>query len=579
MGKDKHGNFYPDWYEDIPSDKSYRSIFKWGAIDEFKHPNHRLYKLMKETFHMTDDDFKKPKNLGLEEVSYDIPPKLSEEQINHFRKIVGDENVKTDDYSRLQVAYGKTMFDIFRLREKRIENLPDIVVCPRTKEEIAQIVKYCHEEKIAVYVFGGGSTVTRGVEPVNNGISIDMRVHMNKVVSINDTNQTVTVEAGMYGPDLEKALNNAPELFGSKRRYTCGHFPQSFEYSVVGGWVVTRGAGQNSTYYGKIEHMVVAQEYVTPKGIIKTPEFPAMATGPDIDQIMMGSEGTYGILTECTLKLYRYMPENTKRFGYIFKTWDDAKNAVREVMQSEAGIPSVFRLSDPEETDVALKLYGVEGTIIDTVMNIRGYKKNNRCLLLGTADGSKKYTKLVMKTVNKVCKKYKAMNLTSYPAKKWEHGRFRDPYMRESMQDFGVITDTLECAVNWEIMEHVHTTVREYCKSRPDTICMTHMSHVYPQGANLYFIFIGRFETLEEFAEYHKGVLDAIQRSGAAMSHHHGIGKTFAPWLEGQIGSNQYEIFKVLKKYFDPNNVMNPGGTLAFDLPDTEKRFMKGSSK
>jgi alkyldihydroxyacetonephosphate synthase len=578
MGKDKHGNFYPDWYEDIPSDKSYRSIFKWGAIDQFKHPNHRLYKLMKETFHMTDEDFKKPMNLGLEEVSYDIPPKMTDEQINHIKQIVGEENVKTDDYSRLQVAYGKTMYDLFRLREKRIENLPDIVVCPRNKNQVAKIVQYCDQEKIPVYVYGGGSTVTRGVEPTKNGITIDMRVHMNKIVRINETNQTVTVEAGMYGPALEEALRDAPERFGTKRRYTTGHLPQSFECSVVGGWVVTRGAGQNSTYYGKIEHLVISQEYITPKGIIKTPEFPAMATGPDVDQIMIGSEGTYGILTECTIKLSRYMPKSTRRFGYIFKTWKDAMNAVREVMQSEAGKPSVFRLSDPEETDVALKLYGVEGTIIDTVMSIRGYKRNQRCLLLGTADGDKRYTRMVKKTVHRVCKRYKAMNLTSYPAKKWEHGRFRDPYMRESMQDFGIIIDTLECAVNWEIMEDVHSSVRKYCKSRPDTICMTHMSHVYPQGANLYFIFIGRFKTVEEFVEYHAGVLDAIQLSGAAMSHHHGIGKLFAPWLEGQIGKKQYDIFQVLKEHFDPNNIMNPGGTLGFDLADSEKRFMKDVS-
>ncbi len=137
------------------------------------------------------------------------------------------------------------------------------------------------------------------------------------------------------------------------------------------------------------------------------------------------------------------------------------------------------------------------------------------------------------------------------------------------------MTDTLECTVNWDNMAKVHETVRAYCKSRPQTICMTHMSHAYPQGANLYFIFIAKMTELDDFISYHRGILDHIQKSGAAISHHHGIGKMFAPWLEGFIGSNQLEIFKVLKQHFDPNNIMNPGGTIAVDLPEEEKRFIR----
>lgn len=567
-------DFYPDWFEGETPKNSYRSIFKWGNPKEYKHPNKALYKLMKETFNLTDEDFKKPKNLGLEEISYDIPIELKSEQINKFKSIVGNNNVKSDNYSRLEVAYGKTMFDAIRLREGIVENIPDLVICPRDKHDIVEIVKYCNTEKINIYIYAGGSTVTRGTEAMKKGITLDMRKHMKRVLNLNEVNHTVTVEPGIMGPDLEESLNNAPNLFKSKNTYTCGHFPQSFEYSAVGGWVVTRGAGQNSTYYGKIEDLVICQEYVTPVGIIKTGEYPAMATGPDIDQIMIGSEGAFGILISVTLKIFKHCPENTRRFSYIFKCWTDANNAIKEVMQSQFGFPSVFRLSDPDETDVALKLYGVEGTIIDKIMSIRGFKKNERCLLLGSTDGDKQFTKLVKKKIHKICKKYSAMYTTPYVTNKWEHGRFRDPYLREDLHDFGIIIDTLECALTWKQLEYVHTTVRSYCKSRPNTICMSHTSHCYPQGANLYFIFIGKFER-EEFIAYHKGVLDSIQKSGAAMSHHHGIGKMFAPWLEGQIGKNQFEIFKALKKYFDPNNIMNPGGTLALDLDESEKRFNK----
>ncbi|MEG2290030.1 MAG: FAD-binding oxidoreductase [Clostridium sp.] len=570
-----NNEFIPKWSEEAPPQGSYRSILKWGDPKEFKHPNKRLYALMKETFNMTDEDFKTPQNQGLEMVSYNKPMTLTEDQVNVFKSIVGEENVKTDEYSRLQIAYGKTMMDLMRLREGIVENIPDIVIHPRHKEDIQAIVKYCNEEKIPVYIYGGGSSVTRGTECMESGVSLDMRVHMNKVIKFNEINQTITVEAGMSGPKLEETLNNAPKLFNAKRAYTCGHFPQSFEYSVVGGWVVTRGAGQNSTYFGKIEDMVICQEYVTPIGTIKTEEYPANATGPSIDEIMMGSEGAYGVLVSATLKIFRHMPENQRKFSYIFKTWEDGMNAAREIMQGQFGFPSVFRLSDPEETDVALKLYGVEGTVIDKMMNLRGYKAGERCLFLGFTDGECDFTKVIKKKVNKICKKYGAMYSTGYVTKKWEHGRFRDPYMREDLQDYGLMIDTLECSVTWETMKEVHEGVRKFCKSRPNTICMTHMSHVYPQGANLYFIFIAKMNKIDEYLDYQYGILDNIQKYGAAMSHHHGIGKMTAPWLEGQLGKNQMDVFRVLKNHFDPNNIMNPGGTLGLDLKEEEKRVRK----
>jgi len=185
-----------------------------------------------------------------------------------------------------------------------------------------------------------------------------------------------------------------------------------------------------------------------------------------------------------------------------------------------------------------MKLYGVEGTIIDKIMTVRGYKTNERCMFLGFTDGETCFTKVVRKKVHKICKAYGAMSTTGYVTKAWEHGRFRDPYLREDLQDYGIMTDTLDCSVNWENMDYVHKGVRAYCKSRPNTICM-------------------------------------IQKYGAAMSHHHGIGKMTAPWLEGQIGKNQMEVFKVLKNHFDPNNIMNPGGTLGLDLSDDKKRMVK----
>lgn len=569
--------FEPKWIKGEFPKNSYRSIFKWGDPLQIKIPKESLYKMLKETFHLDDEFFKEYKeNLGFDKVEYDIPIKLTENQIKKFKEIVGEDYVRTEDYARLSVAYGKTMYDILRLRNKIIENIPDAVIYPDTKEQIEKIVEFCSEEKIPVYVYGGGSSVTRGVECTRGGISLDMRLRFNKVISFNEIDQTIVVEAGMSGPQLEEVLNDAVKLFGAKRPYTCGHFPQSFEYSSVGGWVVTRGAGQNSTYYGTIDDIVIGQEYATPKGNIKTDTYPRKATGPDIGHIMMGSEGAFGVLTHVTLRVFRHMPETIKRFSFMFKDWDTAQKAAREIMQSEGGYPSVFRLSDPEETRIMLRLYGVDDSPLRHLFKVRNFKEGDMCLFLGFTNGEKGFSKNCAKVVKKVAKAHGGMSLTGIVTKSWEKGRFNDPYMRDTMQDFGIVTDTMECSVNWSNMSNVHREVRAYCKSRPDTICMTHMSHVYPQGANLYFIFIAKMSDPMEYKNYHAGILDAIQKSGASMSHHHGIGKMFGPWLEGYIGRNEFDIFRALKNHFDPENIMNPGGTLGLDIEENEKRFLRG---
>jgi len=568
----KEGRYTPPWTESPPPPDSFRAILKWGSPTEFKHPNWRLYELMRQTFGLTDDDFRARTNTGETPVRVEQPCRLSAETLAGLAAIVGPENVATDDLSRARVCYGKTMLDVLRLRAGVVENPPDAVVHPRNADDVRQLVAFCDEHRIPIVPFGAGSGVTRGSECVRGGISLVLRTHMNRILAVDPIDQTVTVEPGIYGPALEQALNEAPARFGTPHRYTCGHFPQSFEYSTVGGWVVTRGAGQNSTYYGKIEHLVLSQKYVTPAGDIVTVDVPAKATGPDIDQIMIGSEGTYGILVEVTLKLHRYRPEARQRFSFVFRDWESGCEACREVMQGEFGFPSVFRLSDPEETDVAFKLYGVEGTPLDPILKRLGYRPLERCLLLGHTDGDKDYGKLVKRKIKRICKRYGALYTTGYVTKRWEHGRFRDPYMREDLGDFGIMLDTLECGVSWSNLQRVWKGVREYCHSRPRTVCMTHASHFYPQGANLYFIFIARMDSLEEYVEYQAGILDAIRKHGATMSHHHGIGRSFAPWLEGQIGTNQLAVFRALKRHFDPHNIMNPGGTLALDLPSEERR-------
>lgn len=577
MGKKltSNKNFIPDWCEEAPPAGSYRSIFKWGAPDAFKHPNKRLFKLMKEIFNLTDEYFLQKQKVGNETVRCSQKSKLSKNHVTALQKIVGAENIATDDYSRVRYASGKTLEEADKLRNGLVDRAADLIVHPRHKEDVQKIVSYCDKYRIPIYVYGGGSSVNFGLRPSKGGITLVLNTHMNKILELNETNQTVRVQAGMIGLAYEDMLNNAPEKLGAKLRYTCGHFPQSFEYSSVGGWIVTLGSGQASSYYGDAYDLVISQEYITPTGPIRTLDFPATATGPKVNDIMKGNEGTFGVLVELTMKIFRYMPKNQKRFAYIFPTWEAAIDAGREIAQGEFGMPAVFRISDPEETDIALKMYGIEGTIIDTFIKLRGYKKMERCLFIGTAEGEKNFADNVKWQVKKICKRHGAMCITGFPVSQWKHSRYTDPYMREDLQDYGIMIDTLESGVTWDNLMKLHKDVREFIKSRPHTICMTHGSHFYPQGTNLYFIFIAKMKDIKEYIKFQDGIIEHIQKAGGSLSHHHGVGKMIAPWMEKHLGKEQMAVLKTLKYHFDPNNIMNPGGQMGLDLKDKNWRSIK----
>ncbi len=561
----KDSSFTPDWTDTPPEQDTFRSIFKWGAPERVKHPSQGFYRAVKETLGLTDEDFKRKASTGDERVSREIPPAISAEDLASLVNIVGEENIFTDTYSRLKFSSGKAMEDILKLREQVIEDLADVVAHPRDKEDVKKIVALCHERKIPVNIYGGGSSVTLGLSCRRGGVTLAMGTHMNRILDFNETRQTITVEPGLMGPDYEKALNSAPEQFGASYRYTGGHFPQSFEYSSVGGWVVTLGAGQNSSYYGDAYDLVISQEYITPTGTFATLPYPATATGPKVNDIMKGSEGCYGILVAVTMKIFRYFPENRQPFAYMMPDWEAAVNAARDICQGEFGMPSILRISDPEETDVALNMFGISGSLLDRLMVFKKQMPGKRCLLIGQADGEEQFAELVKRNCKRICRKHKGMNLTSYPTNKWMHGRFSDPFMREDLNDFGVIIDTLESSVTWDNLHNLHKGVRAYIKSQPHTICMTHASHFYQQGTNLYFIFIRRTMPTDQFLAFQRGVIDEIEKHGGSLSHHHGVGKMMGPWMEKHLGKEQMAVLRTLKNHFDPHNIMNPGGTLGLD--------------
>ncbi len=557
--------FTPDWRETAPEKGTYRDVFKWGAPDGFKHPNRGFYALLKEELGLTDTDFQKRRSEGNEKVRCDIPVRLSKEQVEALKEIVGQDNVQNDDFSRVKYGTGKTMEEALRLREGIVEEAPDLVVHPRNTEDVRKIVVYCNEQRIPVYVVGGGSSVTMGFKCSKGGIALAVGTHMNRLVELNETNHTATVQAGIMGPEYERLLNNAPDLLKAKRRYTCGHFPQSFEYSSVGGWIAALGSGQQSSYYGDMYDIVLSQEYVTPAGHLKTLDYPATATGPKVNDIMKGSEGAFGVMVGATLKIFRYMPENRQKFAFIFPDWESTVNGAREISQGEFGLPSVLRVSDAEETEIVMRLYGVNGTLIDKGISLRGFEPGKRCLCIGMAEGEIGFAKNVKKNVKRICRNHGAMYISGMPLKNWEHGRYTDPYLREDLNDYGIVIDTLESSVTWDNLHHVWQGVRGYIKSRPNTVCMTHASHFYPHGTNLYFIFVAHLSDIDEYKKLQDGIIDRIQAHGGSLSHHHGVGKMIAPWMEEHLGRGQMDVLRALKRHFDPNNIMNPGGTLGLD--------------
>lgn len=561
----------PEWYPVPAPDGSYRSVLKLGKPREVKHPSDGWRAMVTEELGLDDDHFFKGLRCeGNEQVTVHQEIGLSRDQISMIESIVGAENVNADDYNRVKYSYGKFVDEAIELRNQHVAPVCDIVVHPRDKEDVQAIVRYCDDQRIPIIPYGGGSTATLGLSPEKGGVVLVMTTHMNKIIAVNEKSQTAVVQAGLMASDYEEALNHARERYGTAHNYTCGHFPQSFPLTAVGGWVPSLGAGQASTYYGDAYDIVFSQQYVTPAGSFKTHDYPATATGPKVNDIMKGCEGAFGILVEATFKIFRYMPENRRYFAFMFPTWADAVRAGQEIMQGEFGRPAVFRISDGEETETGLKMYGSRYNMVNRFLELRGLKQMQRSLVIGTAEGEAHFAKHVTRMVKKISRKNGAKYLTGVPAKLWEKDRYDHPFMREDMMDFDIVFDTLETPVTWDNIHTVYQSIREFVKSRPNTICMIHASHFYPQGTNLYCIFGTKYTTLEDLQALRADIVDTMVASGGSPSHHHGVGKLLAPWIETHLGSEQMDVLRALKHHFDPNNVMNPGSLLGLGIPEDQ---------
>jgi alkyldihydroxyacetonephosphate synthase len=477
-------------------------------------------------------------------------------------EVVGSEHVRDDRLTRVLHAAGRGYHDLVRLRAGDAPDAPDAVAFPGSADEVAALLRVCAEEQIAVVPFGGGTSVVGGVAALRGRCGAVLTVdlgRLDKLVAVDPVSLTATFEAGMKGPALEAAL--------AEHAMTLGHFPQSFEFSTVGGWVATRSSGQASSGYGRIDALVVAVRAVTPSGEIETRALPASAAGPSLRELLVGSEGTLGILVEVTLRI-RPRPSVRRYEAFSIGSTAAGVDAFREL--SQAGIaPDVARLSDESETRVSLTLSGGDGAATRALRSyLRARGHGDGCLVIAGWEGTAEAEVRRRRAAGaRVLRAHGAIALGTRIGAAWEHGRFHAPYLRDELLAHGVLVETLETATTWSRVMALHDAVGvalegalRACGTPPLVMC--HVSHVYRTGASLYYTFVARQQEGAELEQWHAAkaaASDAILAGGGTITHHHGVGRDHAPWLPQEVGPLGVELLRAAKATLDPAGIMNPG--------------------
>lgn len=493
------------------------------------------------------------------------PSRLDTALLCGLRTLLGDNAVTTDDQMRLTHSLGKSYRDLIRLRRGEIPNPTDGVVFPEDEAQIVQLLAFAAQHGVAVIPFGGGTSVVGGVEPQGERPVLTVSLaRLNRVLTIDTMSHTVTAEAGVLGPDLENALNT--------QGFTVGHFPQSFQFSTVGGWVATRGAGHASTKYGKIEKLVVSVRMVTPSGIIETRTTPAAASGPSLLQLLVGSEGVYGIITRATLRLSP-LPQATADGAFFFDNFADGATAVRALMQRGL-IPALVRLSDETETRTSFAMRqshegwgGIKERVGLRLLARSGKSFDHGAVLLLRFEDSTDQVKLAFREAKALCKAHGAFALGAGPLRSWQRDRYLTPYLRDQLLDRGILLDTVETATTWENLPNLYqqltTCIRQtIADSGVKPLVLTHLSHVYRDGASLYITLLAkalRDRELEQWQAIKSAATTCIMAQGGALSHHHGVGHDHAAWLAQETGQTGLAALTAVKQALDPQGMMNPG--------------------
>lgn len=482
--------------------------------------------------------------LGIDPVerraSPSTPPKLS-----IARKTgLGLEHIQSDDERRLPFATGRSYLDLVRLRRGSVLEAPDAVFFPADENALIRSLQQKHS---AIVPFGGGTSVVGGVAPQrgkhDSVVALDLS-RFNRILEIDATAGTVEAEAGVFGPALEHALRS--------HGLSLHHFPQSFEYSTVGGWIASNSAGQESTLYGRVKDMVLSLRYVTPSGLASTLTVPASAAGPSLVDMLVGSEGTLGVILSATLRVCA-LPEKRVYRSYLFSSFAEGIETTRQILQSGV-VPAIIRLSDEEETALSLQLHP-PGIVARKVLGWLG--KNPGSHLLIALDGSGSEVRTQEQLVGSLARRQGGFPAGSGPGKKWETERFLHPYLRDSLLDYGFFVETFETATTWTLLPQLCEHVRREVAG----IVAVHLSHAYRSGASLYFTVIAhpsKGAEEEMWNSVKTATLEAIRSNGGTVSHHHGIGMYHSHWIGQEIGAQGTRALRALKNEFDPHGILNP---------------------
>ncbi|MGZ5936632.1 MAG: FAD-binding oxidoreductase, partial [Rhizomicrobium sp.] len=474
------------------------------------------------------------------------PSRLTIEDRARFIEILGAERVRGDQYERAFHARGRSYHDLIYLRSGDLSTAPDAVLYPRSTDEVLATLAAAGEGGVAVVPYGGGTSVVGGVTGSHGRfksvVALDLSA-MDRVIDIDAQSMTATVEAGIYGPALEKALQT--------RGFTLGHHPQSFEFSTLGGWIAHRGAGQGSNRYGRAEDWLVGTKVVTPRGVLHTGGFPASSAGPRLNDLVLGSEGVFGIVTEATVRLHP-LPTASDYYGYLFKDFGSGIAAIRAAAREEIPV-TMLRLSDPMETKFyrAFGSLGKKRTLRDRFAQFyvtnRGFDEK-ACAMIAGFEGETTTVVDERLRFDVLAKKHGALALGESQGKRWKEGRFHGPYMRDPMMDRGVGVDTLETAASWSKLDGLYIAVRDVLESAirenapragAHGVVSCHISHSYPDGASLYFTYVFPRMLDGEIAQWRaikKAASDAIIANGGTISHHHGVGEDHLPWMAAEKG-------------------------------------------
>lgn len=477
------------------------------------------------------------------------PSALADTDRQALAAIVGERFCRIDQAGRLLRAGGKSTPDLLRRNGSGVQDAPDAVLLPRTDDEVAAILDYCSRHGIAVVPFGGGTSVVGGLDPIRGDftavIALDLR-RFDQLLSLDEFSGEAEFGAGVTGPDAERLLG--------ERGFSLGHFPQSFQFATIGGFAATRSSGQDSAGYGRFDDMVRGLRTITPAGVLDLGRAPASAAGPDLRQLLIGSEGTFGVITRVRVRVHP-VPATTRYEAWSFPDFATGAAALRAITQTGTG-PTVVRLSDEAETGVNLA----------STEQIGGQQITGGCLAITLFEGAAEHTDARHAETRALLAARGGTSLGEAPARAWEHGRFSAPYLRDSLLAAGALCETLETATNWSNLAALKAAVTDalttaLADSGTPALVMCHISHVYPTGASLYFTVVAgqRGNPIEQWRTVKTAAGEAIIRSGGTITHHHAVGADHRPWMRDEVGELGVQVLRAVKATLDPAGILNPG--------------------